>query len=416
MNPIKIALTFLIVGWLMNMPAILQAQESPGFDFKSVYMLVTNLFGDQPFTATAEIESHGTNSSLTASVGFCADGEKFRSYSDMANLKSDMFTADAAAVFKQHGVDRTIMINRLDKNVKFLIYPGLRAYIREPGSLLPDAETAPIKIVKTIQGQETIYGHPCNKLGIVFIQEDSTNLFGTVWQALDLENFSVQIKLVSVGNSTQIHFENVKLGRLDPDLVEVPAGYTRYDNLHEMLYGKTAPQKIPETKAQADARVLKWHQEQADKGDPYCEYRMGLHYRDGDGVPKDLDKAREWLQKSADQGDTDAATELAKLFPKPDLQPPPSETPEAKISDVTILSAEFGTGKQVVDVTVRVVELLYTKPDGFTVNPKSLGADPLPGKKKRLVVKYDYQGTNHVLVVQAGKYLGKEALVKNTFK
>jgi TPR repeat protein len=66
-------------------------------------------------------------------------------------------------------------------------------------------------------------------------------------------------------------------------------------------------------KAAADAATLKFYQERAEKGDAVGQYRMGIRYLKGDGVPKDLDKARESLSKAAAQGNQDAAAELAKL-------------------------------------------------------------------------------------------------------
>ena len=66
-------------------------------------------------------------------------------------------------------------------------------------------------------------------------------------------------------------------------------------------------------KAAADAATLKFYQERAEKGDAYGQYRMGLRYLKGEGVPKDLDKARDYLSKAAAQGNEDAAAELARL-------------------------------------------------------------------------------------------------------
>jgi hypothetical protein len=60
-------------------------------------------------------------------------------------------------------------------------------------------------------------------------------------------------------------------------------------------------------------KVLKFNQEQADKGNVYGLLRMGERYRDGDGVQKDLNKAREYLTKSAAAGSPTAADELSKL-------------------------------------------------------------------------------------------------------
>jgi TPR repeat protein len=68
-----------------------------------------------------------------------------------------------------------------------------------------------------------------------------------------------------------------------------------------------------DAKAKTAAKVLAWQKEQADKGDAYGEYKMGVRYMNGDGVDKNLDKARDLLSKSAAQGNTDASNEMAKL-------------------------------------------------------------------------------------------------------
>ena len=63
----------------------------------------------------------------------------------------------------------------------------------------------------------------------------------------------------------------------------------------------------------AKAKALKSNQDEAAKGDAYGLLRMGERYRDGDGVEKDLAKAKEYLQKAADAGSPTAAEELSKL-------------------------------------------------------------------------------------------------------
>jgi hypothetical protein len=422
---LKLILCLALVLSGMTLPIVAVAQESSGFDspLTLVHTLITNLFGNQPFSATAQVESYDGNSltpatiSITATVGFCADGEKFRSYSDMANVKSDMFTPDAAAVFKQHGVDRTILITRLDKNMKFLIYPGLRAYVEKPGLLSPDTTMSPLKIVKTFLGHETIDGHPCNKSRVIVIQDDATNLFATVWQASDLQDFPIQIELGdSVNIVARIQFRDVKIGELDPKLFEVPDGYTRYNDIHEMLNGKPAPTKPADTQADVSARVLKSQQDLANQGDRYGEYRMGLRYRDGDGVPADLDKARELLQKSADQGNTDAAAALTKL-PKPKkVKSSPPKNSDLDATNFTILSAEFGQGQQATNLTARVVELLNAHPDGFRTDVQTLGFDPMPGKRKQLVIRYEFKGTNFMATLSTPSQISYQTLAKKALK
>jgi len=60
-------------------------------------------------------------------------------------------------------------------------------------------------------------------------------------------------------------------------------------------------------------RTLKWNQAQADKGDAFGLLRMGERYRDGDGVPKDLSRAREYFSKASAAGSPTAAESLSKL-------------------------------------------------------------------------------------------------------
>jgi hypothetical protein len=64
------------------------------------------------------------------------------------------------------------------------------------------------------------------------------------------------------------------------------------------------------------AIVLKSNQDAAAKGDMFGLLRMGERYRDGDGVEKDLSKARDYLQKAADAGSPTAKDELSKLDSK----------------------------------------------------------------------------------------------------
>lgn len=56
-----------------------------------------------------------------------------------------------------------------------------------------------------------------------------------------------------------------------------------------------------------------WYEKAAEKGDGSSQYNLGIAYKSGQGVAQNLEKAREWLQKSADQGDPDAIQALEKL-------------------------------------------------------------------------------------------------------
>lgn len=99
--------------------------------------------------------------------------------------------------------------------------------------------------------------------------------------------------------------------------------------------------------------------------------------------------------------------------PIPNSQSLPQANTSTANSTVTVLSAEFGMGKNVADVNARITELLHVWPKGFTVNAKNLGQDPLPGKKKNLVIHYECNGFTNVFTIPAGYFMSREDLVDN---
>lgn len=99
-------------------------------------------------------------------------------------------------------------------------------------------------------------------------------------------------------------------------------GYVLYD------YGvdyvpparKLTPEEAAAAKAQAakmssgaEAAKLKFDEEQAENGKDLYQYRMGVRYLKGDGVPIDSSKALEYFSKAAGQGNENAKKELAKI-------------------------------------------------------------------------------------------------------
>jgi hypothetical protein len=81
----------------------------------------------------------------------------------------------------------------------------------------------------------------------------------------------------------------------------------------EAAAAKAAAEKL---KAEWEARMLAWHQEQAAKGSAYGQLKMGLRYRDGVGVQKDPAKAKSFLEQSSAQGNEAAAAALKTLASK----------------------------------------------------------------------------------------------------
>lgn len=99
----------------------------------------------------------------------------------------------------------------------------------------------------------------------------------------------------------------------------------------------------------------------AKEGDPKAQFNVGLIYANGKGVKKDSYQAMEWYKKAAEQGDTAAQYNLAKLI----AQRPDSEDPRAleRIRYWYEKAAESGRKEALNDLA-----LLYLKGKGVEKN------------------------------------------------
>jgi len=62
------------------------------------------------------------------------------------------------------------------------------------------------------------------------------------------------------------------------------------------------------------AKAVEWYQKAAAQGDAAAQLNLGWMYGYGDGVPKDAAKAVEWYQKAAAQGDAGAQVNLGSMY------------------------------------------------------------------------------------------------------
>lgn len=73
------------------------------------------------------------------------------------------------------------------------------------------------------------------------------------------------------------------------------------------------------TKAQKDEmmrKTIEFQKKQAEAGAPTAQYDLGTRYLKGDGVEKDLELAKKWLNASATNGNAQAAKKLLELEKK----------------------------------------------------------------------------------------------------
>lgn len=58
---------------------------------------------------------------------------------------------------------------------------------------------------------------------------------------------------------------------------------------------------------------MKLYQQSAEKGDAKAQYKMGIFYKEGQGVEKSYTEAKIWLRKAAVQGYSKAIEELGSI-------------------------------------------------------------------------------------------------------
>ena len=83
-----------------------------------------------------------------------------------------------------------------------------------------------------------------------------------------------------------------------------PAAQYKVGILYETGHG------VPQDYAEA----MQWYRKAADQGDPNAQHNVGVLYTEGHGVPQDYGEALKWYRKAADQGLTEAMYNVGVLY------------------------------------------------------------------------------------------------------
>ena len=75
-------------------------------------------------------------------------------------------------------------------------------------------------------------------------------------------------------------------------------------------------EKSPEEKAEALRKTIEFQKARAAEGSSSAQYDLGMRYLNGDGLEKNLELAKKWLQRAADQDNTQAKQQLQLLNKK----------------------------------------------------------------------------------------------------
>ncbi|MEY4388120.1 MAG: hypothetical protein RLY20_3403 [Verrucomicrobiota bacterium] len=392
---------------------------------------LTNIFEPgRPMSCVAELSVNTEARPLMFQIGVCYQDGNYRFYHDLdVTLKNAGGDAESIRRYLTQRfrgqMNRTILLYRKGDPARYVIYPDrLMYHTNQPISFSLAREEADQSSVNLVpMRDEFVGGELCSKVELHFSNDQNSEIRLYLWRSKDDERRPVQL---TMGDKLTVRFMNLKFEKLDSKLFEVPADCKLAESFEDILPGakKLEIEDPAKKKADLDARLLKWHLEQAEKGDAHAECQIGLRYRDGRGVTKDLNKAREFLQRAMDHGSTEAPAALVGLYVESKRRASAAKEPsgagqaqripdmKAFLAAVTIRSAEYGRDRRMTNVTVKLKELLEAGPEGFVVDYKKMSADPVPGQTKYLTIKYAYCRTNHVETFHDGRKVSLEILVE----
>lgn len=240
MNKIRLA-SWPLLAALILMTPVSQAQmpgRMPGGG-PGMNAALTKLFGDiKGFSSQVEARILDKNQKETTSLAmqFALLDNQVRTELDMSSIKGAQMPPDAVASMKQMGMDKIISIVRSDRNAMLLIYPGLKSYAE---MTMPQGEGAAsdedVKIQKTALGKETIDGHPCTKNKVVITPKSGESQEAIVWNASDLKDFPIQMQMTDNDNTVVMKYKDIKMAKPDAQLFEAPAGFTRYNDMQQLM-------------------------------------------------------------------------------------------------------------------------------------------------------------------------------------
>jgi hypothetical protein len=226
-------IAFAILGSLLFV-SVSFAQMPGGPPPEGCAALAKYLSRDAAFTATAKVVSTGKKArdNSTMSMFFAVSGGNMRNEMDMTKM-SGVRASDLDGM-KQMGMDKMVVLKLADKQAGYIVYPNLQSYCDMPAGKKGNSDG---KVDKTELGKDTVESHPCTKSKLTFTDKDGRTSEALVWEATDLKNFPIQYQTVDEGQTTTTTFTDIKTGKPDASLFELPASYKKYGSMQEMMMG-----------------------------------------------------------------------------------------------------------------------------------------------------------------------------------
>lgn len=123
-----------------------------------------------------------------------------------------------------------ITITREDKKVTWVLMPDQRMYMEmKTGMQRGPDDLSGYKVEQTAIGPETVNGIGTTKNKMIMTGPDGTKLGGFSWVTKDGIVVKMDMLAIDKGSKQRIKMEltNLKIGKQDPKLFEIPSGYSK---------------------------------------------------------------------------------------------------------------------------------------------------------------------------------------------
>ena len=189
---------------------------------------------DAAFTASAKVVRAGKKArdNQTVVMLFAVSGGNLRNEMDLTKM-SGMPASDLEGM-KQMGMDKMVILKLADKQAAYIVYPNLQSYCDMPTGKKGNPDG---KLDKTELGSDTVENHACTKSKLTFTDKDGRTAEALVWEATDMKNFPIQYQTVDEGQTNTATFSDIKMGKPEAALFELPASYKKYDGMQQMIMG-----------------------------------------------------------------------------------------------------------------------------------------------------------------------------------
>jgi hypothetical protein len=235
-------LSLFLFGALLTATAFAQrGGRGPDQTAAGIDPMMAKLFGSvSGFSAKAEmtmVTPRGQTVTMTSAYEMLAG--KLRMEIDMASMMGAQASPDAVERMKSMGMDRMVNLMLPEQKQFYFMYPNLKSYaamtIPQAAPATAEKKAPEAQVTYTEVGKETLDGHPCVKNKMTIDAGDGKKREGFVWTATDLKNFPIQVQFDDATGKMTLHFKDVDLKNPDASHFEIPADFTKYNSIQEMM-------------------------------------------------------------------------------------------------------------------------------------------------------------------------------------